>query len=247
MLRQAKKSVKKNAVDFQRVPFHVHRQNSAERAIQTWKNHFCAGLATCDPKFPLTEWGLLMPQADITLNLLRSSRGQPKLSAHACLCGAFDFNQSPLAPPGTRAVVHVTPNQRQNMAPHGVYGLTYATSLLRSASPTRSPWIGFLTKYLSRSTPDRYPHVDPPSRHSGTTTPLPHVRLPHFQRLHPNCENPQTSHSASPTNEPTQDACCASCSRTEGAYRQTPCTRTEGAATIGPAFARPGTQPSQFR
>jgi hypothetical protein len=63
-----------------------------------------------------------MPQAGIKLNLLRSSRRQPKLSAHACLHGAFDFNQSPLAPPGTRVVVQVTPNQRQSMAPHGVDG-----------------------------------------------------------------------------------------------------------------------------
>jgi hypothetical protein len=63
-----------------------------------------------------------MPQADITLNLLRSSRRQPKLSAYACLYGAFDFNQSPLALPGTRVVVHVTPDKRHNMAPHGVDG-----------------------------------------------------------------------------------------------------------------------------
>jgi hypothetical protein len=89
----------------------AYRRNSAERAIQTWKNNFYAGLATCNPKFPLTEWDLLMPQADITLNLLRSSGRQPKLSAHACLHGAFDFNRSPLAPPGTCAVVHFTPNQ----------------------------------------------------------------------------------------------------------------------------------------
>jgi hypothetical protein len=119
---ELKKAFKKYNVDFQRVPPHVHRRNSAERAIQTWKNHFCAGLATCDPKFPLTEWDLLMPQADITLNLLRSSRRQPKLSAYACLNGNFDFNKTPLAPPGTRVVVHVTPNQRANMAPHGVDG-----------------------------------------------------------------------------------------------------------------------------
>jgi hypothetical protein len=79
-------------------------------------------LATCDPKFPLSEWDLLMPQADITLNLLRSSRRQPKLSAYACINGVFDFNRSPLAPPGTRVVVHVTPDQRHNMAPHGVDG-----------------------------------------------------------------------------------------------------------------------------
>ena len=56
-----------------------------------------------------------MPQAGITLNLLRSSRRQQNLSA-------LDFNQSPLAPPGTRVVVHVTPAQRPNMGPHRVDG-----------------------------------------------------------------------------------------------------------------------------
>jgi hypothetical protein len=119
---ELKQAFCKYDVAFQRVPPHSHRRNAAERAIQTWKNHFCSGLATCDPKFPLTEWDLLMPQADLTLNLLRSSRRQPRLSAHACLHGNFDFNQSPLAPPGTRVVVHVTPGERRNMAPHGVDG-----------------------------------------------------------------------------------------------------------------------------
>jgi hypothetical protein len=52
---ELKKAFQKYNVAFQRVPPHVHRQNAAERAIQTWKNHFCAGLATCGPKFPLLE------------------------------------------------------------------------------------------------------------------------------------------------------------------------------------------------
>jgi hypothetical protein len=74
-------------VDFQRVPPYSHHRNSAERAIQTKKNHLCSGLVTYDPKFSLTEWNLLMPQANITLNLLRSSRRQPRLSAYTCLNG----------------------------------------------------------------------------------------------------------------------------------------------------------------
>jgi hypothetical protein len=119
---ELKRAFQKYSVAFQRVPTHVHRRNATERAIQTWKNHFCSALATCDPKFPLTEWDLLMPQADNTLNLLRSSRRQPNLLAYACLNGTFNFNQSPLAPPGTRVVVHITPAQRPNMGPHGVDG-----------------------------------------------------------------------------------------------------------------------------
>ena len=47
---------------------HTYRRNLAERAIQTWKNDFKAGLASDDPKFPLSEWERLIHQANITLN-----------------------------------------------------------------------------------------------------------------------------------------------------------------------------------
>ena len=47
-------ALKKAKTDYQLVTPYSHRNNLAERAIQTWKNHFKAGLATCDPQFPLT-------------------------------------------------------------------------------------------------------------------------------------------------------------------------------------------------
>jgi hypothetical protein len=40
-------------IQYQVVPPGVHRANSAERAIRTFKNHFIAGLATTDPNFPI--------------------------------------------------------------------------------------------------------------------------------------------------------------------------------------------------
>ena len=61
-------------VKFQPVSSHEHCRNLAEQAIQTWKNHFKAGLAPTDPQFPLSEWDQLIPQANITLNLLRSTQ-----------------------------------------------------------------------------------------------------------------------------------------------------------------------------
>ena len=102
------------------MPPHIHRRNSAERAIQTFKNHFIAGLASTDPNFPLSNWCRLLPQAELTLNLLRHSRLNPKLSAYALLEGVFDFTRTPLAPPGTRIIVHEKPTQRCTWAPHGV-------------------------------------------------------------------------------------------------------------------------------
>ena len=111
-----------NQVDFQLVPPHAHRRNSAERAIRVFKNHFIAGLCSTDPSFPLHLWDKLIPQALITLNLLRSAHINPQLSAQALIFGSFDFNRTPLAPPGTKVLIHEKPNNRETWAAHGVEG-----------------------------------------------------------------------------------------------------------------------------
>ena len=74
------------------VPPYNHRRNAAERAIRTFKNHFIAGLSTTHPEFPLHLWEDLIEQAVITINLLRSSRIHPQLSAYHSLMGMFDYN-----------------------------------------------------------------------------------------------------------------------------------------------------------
>ena len=106
-----KKEFRKNNVDFQLVPPHVHRRNAAERAIQTFKSHFIAGLATLPYDFPMKEWDRLLPHAQLTLNHLQASRRQPTLSAHAAALGAYNFDARPLAPPGTKVLVHETSEQ----------------------------------------------------------------------------------------------------------------------------------------
>jgi hypothetical protein len=84
-----------------------HRVNAAERAIQTFKNHFISGLCTTDPDFPFQLWNHLTQQAVITCNILRRSRINPDISAFEQLHGEkFDWNAHPMAPPGTRAVIH---------------------------------------------------------------------------------------------------------------------------------------------
>jgi hypothetical protein len=111
-----------NQVDFQLVPPGIHRRNAAERAIRTFKNHFIAGLCSVDKNFPIHLWDRLIPQAEITLNLLRGSRINPKLSAWAQVNGTFDFNRTPLGPPGCRVVAHEKPAKRKTWAPHGLDG-----------------------------------------------------------------------------------------------------------------------------
>jgi hypothetical protein len=63
-------------------------------------------------------WDILLPQAVITLNMLRTSRINPKLSAATHIFGQYDFNREPMTPPGTRIIAHETPNRRRTWAPH---------------------------------------------------------------------------------------------------------------------------------
>ena len=108
------------SVNFQLVPPYLHFTNDAERAIKTYKDHLIAGLSSCDPNFLLYIWDHLIPHANLALNLLRPSCLNPRLLAEAQLNNAFDFNRTPLAPPGTRVIVHETPNNRRTRAPHSV-------------------------------------------------------------------------------------------------------------------------------
>jgi len=112
-----KQSLLKNNIQYQLVPPHLHRRNAAERAIQTFKSHFITSLCLTDPKFPATEWDRLLPQAVLTLNLLRQSRTNPKLSAYSAINGPFDYNKTPLAPPGIRTLIHEKPDNCRSWSP----------------------------------------------------------------------------------------------------------------------------------
>ena len=109
-------------LSYQLVTPHKHKNNLAERAIQTWKSHFKAGLAGTDPDFPMAEWDRLIHQSNITLNLLRSSRVNPKLSAYAYIHGPFNFLSTPMAPPGTKVIVHTHPDKRASWELNGQHG-----------------------------------------------------------------------------------------------------------------------------
>ena len=104
------------------VPPYCHRRNAAERAIRTAKNHLISILSAAHVDFPLYLWCLLLQQAEITLNLLRTSRIHPHLSAHHSLCGAFDFRKTPLAPPGIKVIAFNNVSTRESWAVHGKLG-----------------------------------------------------------------------------------------------------------------------------
>ena len=90
-----KEALQKNDTTYQLVPPYSHRHNLAERAIQTWKNHFKAGLASLNPNFPLSEWDRLINRANFILNIMWASRSNPNISAYTYAFGEFNFMTTP--------------------------------------------------------------------------------------------------------------------------------------------------------
>jgi hypothetical protein len=118
-----------NNVDYQLVPPHCHLRNTAERAIRTFKEHFVEGLSSVDPSFPLHLWDRLLPQAEITLNLQRTSRLHPQLSAAAHFHGLVDYSKPDFAPPGYKIIAHEKPGKRRTWAPHGQHGYSLGPAM----------------------------------------------------------------------------------------------------------------------
>jgi hypothetical protein len=80
--------------------------NLAERAIQTFKNHFKVVIVGVDKTFPMQLWDRLLPQLVLTLNLLQQSNVTPTVSAYQYVNRAFDYNKMPLAPTGCTVQIH---------------------------------------------------------------------------------------------------------------------------------------------
>jgi hypothetical protein len=116
-------------VEYQLVPPHCHQRNAAERAIHTFKEHFVAELSSVDTHLPLHLWDRLLPQAEITLNLLRTSRQHPQLSAAAHFHGLIDYIKTYFAPPGCNIIAHEKPAKRRTWAPHGQHGYSLGPAM----------------------------------------------------------------------------------------------------------------------
>ena len=120
--KSVKDTIKSFKATYQLAPPLQHRQNAAENAIKTFKAHLLSGLATCNKDFPIAEWDRLLPQAELTLNLLQNARVNTRLSSWAFLNGNHDFNRHPIAPPGTKIIIHLKPLNRPSWGFHGRMG-----------------------------------------------------------------------------------------------------------------------------
>ena len=89
MDNQCTKQIKKILTDkdckLMLVELHNHRVNAAERAIQTFKDHFISALIMTDCEFPFQLWDKLTSQVETTLNLMRASCINPNISTYKAI------------------------------------------------------------------------------------------------------------------------------------------------------------------
>ena len=67
----------KYKMEYELIPPGCHRCNAAEVAIQNFKAHFLSISAGVADDFPIRLWDKILPQAEITINLLRQSNATP--------------------------------------------------------------------------------------------------------------------------------------------------------------------------
>ena len=124
---ELKASMKKNQVSVR--PSTHSPQKCCWICYENLEQLFLSSLPSTNPKFPTSEWDCLIPQAVITLNLLRNSRVNPNLSYHEYINNNFDFNATPLATPGTRVLIDSRSTTRKTWAAHREDGCYIGTSL----------------------------------------------------------------------------------------------------------------------
>ena len=113
--KECKKIIKdKWNIKYQLVPSHIHRQNSDKRTIRTFEENFLSILAGVADDLPRRHCEKLLPQAELTLNLLHQLIIQPELSAWTFLMGAFNYDPTPLGTLGCQVIIHKKTSNRNS-------------------------------------------------------------------------------------------------------------------------------------
>ena len=123
-----KLAIEKEQMTYQLAPPGGHAKR-AEKAIQIAKDHFISILCGTSESFPMHLWDKLLPQAEMTLNMLRPARVAPNISAYAYMHGQHDFNAHPLAPMGMETEIHLKPTARDTWEEHSASGWNLGTSM----------------------------------------------------------------------------------------------------------------------
>jgi hypothetical protein len=121
-------AIESHNIDWELVPPHNHRRNVAEKGTQTIKGHIIANFMGVDDAFPMKEWHRLLPQIEMTANMLRPSNIRPTISAHSYMHGIHDYNRMPLGPLGCATQCFAGPDQRKSFGAHSIDSFYIGTS-----------------------------------------------------------------------------------------------------------------------
>ena len=86
----------------------------AEKTVQTYKACFKSTTASLPDKFPGGYWCRLCEQVNLSVNIVRACRQNPRLSVWALCEGDFHFDSMPIAPLGTEMLMHNKPSNRRS-------------------------------------------------------------------------------------------------------------------------------------
>ena len=120
-------AIKCNGMTYEKVPQIIHCQNTAEKVIGTFKDHFQVIIAGVDRTFPMHLWDCLLPKVENALNMLRPTIIASKISAYAYMNGQHDFNKMPLVPMGCAVLLHNKPDNRKSWDAHASKGFYLKT------------------------------------------------------------------------------------------------------------------------
>ena len=113
-------------------------------------------------EIPIGIWYELLPQVDLTLNMLRQSNLSHNVSSHSHLTGPHGFNKIPFTPLECIVLIHNNPGKQLMWEPHSVNGFYVSTSrenyrcYTLQAKDTRSKSVSdivfFKHKYITNMT-----------------------------------------------------------------------------------------------
>jgi len=121
--------IQSNGMEYELVPPGDHGRNIAERAIQTAKKLLVVIMCGVHDTFPMHLWCRLLPQAELTLKVLRQSNVTPNVSAYAHVHGQHNYMRKPFTPMECAIQAHEKPDKRRTWDPHAVDGWNLGTSM----------------------------------------------------------------------------------------------------------------------
>ena len=93
----------------------MHQCNAAKMA-------FIVILSGVNKQFLMHLWDWLLPQTELTLNMLQARNIKLLVSAHAYMKDQHDYNKLPLAPLGCHTMTHNKPEIRTSWGPRASKG-----------------------------------------------------------------------------------------------------------------------------